>query len=210
VISPRSHDDEWRLPDASWPETAQFPELRTLTTSDIPVFRALRLDALRRHPEAFIPTYEEERAVDPSTIAPRFRDEWISNGNVIVGAFCNGWLAGAVGVRRGPRAKQRHKATVWLLYTDPAVRGRGVGRQLLLDAIERSRQDQEIELLHLSVSCESVAARRLYRSVGFEPYGIETQAIKLPDRYVDVELMSLHVGVPGDDRVVRLRVRDDA
>ncbi len=208
MISPRSHDDDWRLNEASWPHTAQFPELRTLTTSDIPVFRALRLDALRLHPEAFIPTYEEERAADPSTIAPRFRDEWVNNGNFIVGAFFNGWLAGAVGVRRWPRAKQRHKATVWLLYTDPAVRGRGVGRHLLLDAIERSRQDQEIELLHLSVSCESVPARRLYRSVGFKAYGIESQSIKLPDRYVDVELMSLHVGPLADDRVVHLRVRD--
>ncbi len=38
---------------------------------------------------------------------------------------------------------------------------------------------------------ESDAAHRLYASVGFEAYGVERQAMKLDDRFVDVTLMTL-------------------
>lgn len=167
---------------------------RMLTTADILAFRALRLEALRLHPESFVPTYDEERSVDPATIAPRFRNDWISGGNFILGAYVYGWLVGAVGVRRWPRHKQQHKATLWLLFTHAAVRGQGIGRTLLERVIEQCRHDPDLEQLHLSVGSESAAARRLYASVGFQPYGIEPHAMKLGDRYIDVELMALSVG----------------
>jgi ribosomal protein S18 acetylase RimI-like enzyme len=167
---------------------------RMLTAEDELTFRALRLEALRRHPEAFVPSYEEERGIDPEVIqSPRPRSDWMTGGNFILGAYAFGWLAGAVGVRRWPRRKQRHKATLWLIYTDPALRGQGAGRKLLEQAIDLCRSDPELELLHLSVGSESQAARVLYTSLGFEPYGMEPQAMKLEDRYIDVELMSLSV-----------------
>ncbi len=167
---------------------------RMLTAEDELAFRALRLEALRRHPEAFVPSYEEERGTDPEVIPPRLRSDWMTGGNFILGAYAFGWLAGAVGVRRWPRRKQRHKATLWLIYTDPALRGQGVGRKLLEQAIDQCRKDPELELLHLSVGSESEAARVLYISLGFQPYGMEPQAMKLEDRYIDVELMTLPVG----------------
>jgi ribosomal protein S18 acetylase RimI-like enzyme len=170
---------------------ATLLQIHPLTNDHIPVFAALRLDALRHHPEAFIPTYEEEIAVDPAAIASRFRNDWISDGNFILGAFSDGRLVGAVGVRRWARRKQRHRATVWLLFTDHSVRGQGIGRALLGAAIEQCRHHPEIELLQLSVSAESDTARRLYVNAGFQHYGMEPRAIKLTDRYVDVELMVL-------------------
>jgi ribosomal protein S18 acetylase RimI-like enzyme len=127
----------------------------------------MRLEALRRHPEAFILTYEDERAVDPAMIAPRFRDEWFRGENFIFGAFVGGWLVGAVGVRCGARVKQRHRATVWLHSTDPAVRGSGIGRRLLEDAIGRCREHLAITVMHLSVGGKSRVARDLYRRLGF-------------------------------------------
>lgn len=164
---------------------------RPLTPSDILAFHALRLEALRLHPESFVPTYDEERSIDPAAIAPRFRDDWISGGNFILGAYVFGWLVGAVGVRRWSRHKQRHKATLWLLFTHAAVRGQGIGRQLLEQAIDRCRRDPDLELLQLTVSGESDVARELYVSAGFQSYGIEQQALKLGDRYIDVELMAI-------------------
>lgn len=169
-------------------------EIRALTTSDTPAFRALRLDALRLHPESFVPTYEEERAADSRSVASRFRDDWIHGGNFILGAYRQGWLVGAVGVKRWPREKQRHKATIWIMYTTEEVRGQGTGRQLLDAALDRCRLDPEIELVHLSVSGESSAARTLYASAGFRTCGIEPRALKLgEDHYVDVEQMVLDV-----------------
>jgi GNAT superfamily N-acetyltransferase len=154
----------------------------------------LRLDALRLHPDAFVPTYEEERAADSRTIASRFRDDWIHDGNFILGAYRQGWLVGAVGVKRWPRQKQRHKATIWIMYIHEDFRGMGTGRQLLNAAIDRCRQDPDVELVHLSVSGGSPAARNLYLSAGFRSYGVEPRALKLgPDHYVDVEQFVLDV-----------------
>lgn len=166
---------------------------RPLGLADAPAFQALRLEALELHPESFVPTIDEERSVDPTAIAARFRNDWISGGNFIIGAFAFGWLAGAVGVRQWPRHKVRHKATVWMLYTRSGVRGQGIGRELLQRAIAQCRHDPDLEQLYLSVGSESEAARRLYLSAGFRPYGVEHQAMKLDDRYVDVELMAMPV-----------------
>lgn len=178
---------------APWLEPG-LTEIRTLTTSDIPAFRALRLDALRLHPESFVPTYEEERAVEGPAVAARFRDDWIRDGNFILGAYRDGWLVGAVGVKRWLRAKQRHKATVWLLYTQADARGQGTGRQLLTAAIDRCRLDPEIEMIQLSVGRESHTAHRLYHSLGFRSYGVEPRALRLDGHtYIDVELMALDI-----------------
>jgi len=171
--------------------TAPAVDIRALGIEHIPAFRALRLDALRQHPEAFVPTWEEERAVDPATVASRYRNEWISDGNFILGAFVHGGLVGAVGVRRWTRQKQRHRASIWLLYTDASVRGLGIGRALLEAAIDGCRRMPGIEMVHLSVSAESTSARRLYEAAGFRCYGVEPKAIRLEDRSIDVALMAL-------------------
>jgi ribosomal protein S18 acetylase RimI-like enzyme len=191
VVSLFSREPQRANPAPFRLSTASPIEVSPLTSDHILAFRALRLDALRRHPEAFVPTYEEERDVDPATIAARFRHDWLSDGSFLLGAFHDGRLVGAVGVRRWTRQKQRHRATMWILYTDPSVRGLGVGHELLRQGIERCRAHPEIEILTLSVSTESAAARRLYRDAGFRVCGIEPKAIRLPDRYVDVEQMAL-------------------
>lgn len=165
--------------------------IRTLTSLDIPAFRALRLEALRLHPETFVPTYEEERTDDPATIARRFRNDWIQDGSFILGAYLDDWLVGAVGIRRGTRKKHRHKATVWLLYTHLGVRRFGIGRGLLDEAIARCQSDRELEVLQLTVGNASKSAFRLYASAGFEQYGVERHAMKLDDQYIDVTLMAL-------------------
>lgn len=168
-------------------------ELRCLTRSDLPAFRVLRLQALRRHPEAFVPSYEEECDANPQALPAHLRDGWIHEGSFILGAFQGTTLVGALGVHRPIRRKQRHKAIVWILYTDQAVRGQGIGRRLLDTSIEECRGTQGLELLQLSVSAESLSARRLYELVDFQPYGREPSAIKLDDRSIDAELLTLRL-----------------
>lgn len=170
--------------------------LRTLSSLDLPAFGALRLEALHLHPETFVPTHEEEHSDDPAMEARQFRHDWISGGSFILGAYLSDVLVGAIGVRRSARWKHRHKATIWVLYTQVAVRGQGMGRMLLEDAIIRCRREPELEVLQLTVGSESEAAHRLYASVGFEAYGIERHAMKLDDRSIDVTLMAFDLSPP--------------
>jgi RimJ/RimL family protein N-acetyltransferase len=48
---------------------------------------------------------------------------------------------------------------------------------------------QHVELIQLGVATDNVAARQLYVSMGFEPYGIESRALQVDGRYVDEVLM---------------------
>ena len=50
-----------------------------------------------------------------------------------------------------------------------------------------------LEQLHLMVVTTNDAARSLYRSAGFEVYGIVNQALKIDTHYWDEELMALRL-----------------
>lgn len=59
-----------------------------------------------------------------------------------------------------------------------ACRGQGLGRQLMEHIIGYSRKELSPIVLHLTSRPQRVAANRLYRSLGFQPY--DTNVYKLP------------------------------
>ena len=83
--------------------------------------------------------------------------------------------------------KERHKAQVWGVYVTESARGQGVGKALLEALTKRAKTYPDLEQLSLGVATEQRAARRLYASFGFEVWGLERRALKLPDRYIDEE-----------------------
>ena len=54
-------------------------------------------------------------------------------------------------------------------------------------AIEHARV--QVAQLHAAVVTSNEAARSLYRSLGFEPYGMEPRGVACAGRYYDQELM---------------------
>jgi GNAT superfamily N-acetyltransferase len=90
--------------------------------------------------------------------------------------------------RKDPLLEGRHIGTLGLLVARP-YRRRGIGKALLRYTIERCRG--KFEQLELSVFFSNTAARDLYRSVGFQPWGVEPKAILREGRYTDVEHMVL-------------------
>jgi RimJ/RimL family protein N-acetyltransferase len=166
--------------------------IRFLEERDASAFRLLRLEALRELPELFSATYAEERELPREEYVRRFKEDWISGDNAIIGAFQGTRLVGGVGLRRWTREKQRHKAYIWILYVELDARGSGTGRQLLDAIITYSRDMEGLDQVQLSVSAESHLVRSLYASNGFRPYGREQGALKIDDRCVDLELMALY------------------
>jgi ribosomal protein S18 acetylase RimI-like enzyme len=55
-----------------------------------------------------------------------------------------------------------------------------------------------VEQVSLTVVSGQEAARGLYRSLGFEPYGLESRGLKIGDRYLDNEHMVLKLLESGD------------
>ena len=163
--------------------------IRPLTVADVDRYWPLRLRALYEEPGAFGSSYEDQCDRDMADVATRLL-EMTSGGGFVLGAFVGEELMGIVSLGRETYRKGRHKAGVYQVYVVPEVRGRGYGRRLMEDLLARARKIEGLEQLDLAVNTANAPARTLYIALGFEPYGLERRALKLPDGTVlDEELM---------------------
>jgi len=166
--------------------------VRKLTEADSADFWHLRLRALRDDPEAFSASYEESHPIPLASVVQRLREESTAGDNCILGAFETS-LVGMVGFLRQQRLKEQHKGTIWGMYVIPERRGCGIGKALLSQAIAHATNLAGLGQIHLAVVSTQEAARRLYRALGFEVYGVEPRALKVGQQYLDEELMVLRL-----------------
>src|SRR5690348_128298 len=157
------------------------PVISVLSKTDASEFWQLRLRALREEPESFAMAFEEARMV--GTLDS-------SCDSFVLGAFSPA-LSGMVGFFRRQGIKNRHKGTVWGMYVAPEVRGQGLARSLMSALISRAQELPDLEQLVLEVVTTNEAARQFYSSLGFVSYGLERRALRIGDRYLDEELLSL-------------------
>lgn len=161
-------------------------EVRRLAEADAADYRALRLRALREHPEAFTSSFEEDELKPLDWTRKR-----LSEGSVL-GAFEDGRLIGILGVSVDPRRKVRHIGEVFGMFVAPEYGGRGVGRALLDACIARAR-DAGLEELRLTVTAGNARAQTLYEHAGFRAFGVEPNAVKIDGRYFDKCHMALRL-----------------
>ena len=69
----------------------------------------------------------------------------------------------------------------------------GSSKALMSQAIAYAASVPGLMQIHLAVVTTQGAPRRLYRSLGFEVYGVEPRALKVGDRFLDEELMILRL-----------------
>jgi RimJ/RimL family protein N-acetyltransferase len=165
--------------------------VRTLGPDDAPALHALRLVALADHPEAFLRHVDEERALGAEGQRARLARNAASNGEAtMVGAFVADELVGTIGLIRDADRKRRHRAVVVAVYLRPDQRGRGLAGRLLDAALDRARDLPGIELVSLSTAAGNDAALALYRSRGFEAWGVEPDYLRAEGRsYDEVHLL---------------------
>jgi RimJ/RimL family protein N-acetyltransferase len=68
-----------------------------------------------------------------------------------------------------------------------------VARAMLEKVLAQCKTIDGLEEVNLAVGTFNQPARALYKSLGFETYGIEPRAIKIENTYVDEELMVLQL-----------------
>jgi RimJ/RimL family protein N-acetyltransferase len=161
--------------------------IRPLSPDDFGLFWPLRLLALRESPQAFGASYEESKNLPPEEAIRRLSPK---DGGFVLGAFAPE-LVGVTGFVRHDYAKGRHKGTIWGVYVVPEYRGRGVARAIMEKVLERCLAIEGLEEVTLAVASKNEAAQALYKSLGFETYGVEPRALKVDSEYVDEELMVL-------------------
>ncbi len=143
--------------------------ISAFTASEWREYRALRLRALKESPEAFCSTYsgsiqlpdedwqERLRGLDPSLERPLVARV----ANVDAGM---GW------VHIDPaEPRTAHLLQMWV---PPEHRGRGLGRELLSDAITWAKQNGASKMV-LGVTTGDSPARVMYESAGFVAVGDE-------------------------------------
>jgi RimJ/RimL family protein N-acetyltransferase len=165
--------------------------LRPLLATDAEAYQVLRLRSLQEHPEAFALALEDEQQTSLETVARRLAQS--SPERYILGAFEGETLIGILSFRRWEGLKIRHRASVGGMYVPPELRGRGVGKALLEEAIDRARAIAGIEDLILAVTVGNEQARALYLKVGFTPVAIDPRYMKVGERYFDIEWMQLRL-----------------
>jgi len=160
---------------------------RRLGPGDAAAFRALRLEALRLHPEVFAADHDEEAARPLDWFAERL----VAN-EVWAAAAPDGTLLGMAGLMRHATPKLRHKAVLWGVYVRTGARGAGLAAALVGVALAAARG--EVEEIRLTVTAGNAAATRLYEGFGFRAYGREERALRLAGRDYDDVLMALRLG----------------
>ena len=159
--------------------------IRRLIGDDAAVFRDIRLEGLKRHPEAFAASFEAEMAKDLAWFADRL------TRNAVFGAFHEGSLQGIAGFHAQRQEKMKHKGVLWGLYLREAARGSGLA-QTLVEAVEAHAR-QEVEVLSVTVVTSNKTARRLYDRLGYICYGTEPGALRVDGRDYDEALLEKHL-----------------
>lgn len=108
-------------------------QVRILTSEDADVWRALRLDGLKRFPEAFLTLYEEALARPIAQVAER-----LGHGNTL-GVFDDGACVGIASLHPQDRPQTRHRAEVSAVYVRPSAHGTGAGDALMSGLLDHAR-----------------------------------------------------------------------
>lgn len=168
-------------PDAPIPQKP-FKVCR-LDAQDAAVYRDIRLEGLKNHPEAFGSSWEDESRKPDAWWAER-----LETSTVFGGWIDDSPLLGVAGFHAHTASKLRHKAVLWGMYVRIEGRGTGLAARLVQRVIEHARP--LVEEICLTVVDSNIAGKRLYGAAGFEPYGIERRALKIGEEYFDEVLMA--------------------
>ena len=150
-------------------------QIRQLEVTDAPVYRALRLRALREHEDAFTSSFEEEK-VRP--LADTEKRLLAVDAGKLWGAYVAGQMAGMVGLSFETRIKNRHKGLLVSMYVAPEYSGKGLGLSLV-DTVVQDARATSLELVTLTVTDSNHAAIALYQKCGFTAFGTEPDAIRV-------------------------------
>lgn len=156
--------------------------IKRLEPTDGGIYRALMLRAYSEHETAFTSSFEER--------APKAVDWWSKRlsdpTSITLGAFDVGEaLIGTVRLEAYQRQRERHKIALTAMYVMKDYAGKGVGRRLVDEALSESRRMNGVELMNLTVTADNLPAVRLYSKAGFQSYGREIRAVKVPGAYLD-------------------------
>ncbi|MGV8833832.1 MAG: GNAT family N-acetyltransferase [Devosia sp.] len=155
--------------------------IRRLSSADVEAYRAIRLEALTNHPEAFTRTAEDfalQAVVDLGAVLDKL---------TFFGAETpEGDLVGIMAFDQGQK-RESHRGWLIQVYVQPAVRGTGCALALLEAVLDHARG--KVLQVHLGVGANNAPALGFYQKAGFEIYGTDPRFMAVNGRYIDEHMM---------------------
>ncbi|MFO0373710.1 MAG: GNAT family N-acetyltransferase [Alphaproteobacteria bacterium] len=158
-------------------------DIRKLLTEDWPLWKVIRLEALRLHPTAYGKSYEEECS-QPDHY---FKDCLLESD--IFGAFVEEILAGVAGFSLNNPLKAKHKGVFFALYVKEPYQNQGIAGRLVEMIIQHAKS--QVVQLHCAVNTTNAQALSLYQKMGFNIFGTEPRALKIGNNFHDLHQMVL-------------------
>ncbi|MCO7175447.1 GNAT family N-acetyltransferase [Sporolactobacillus kofuensis] len=161
---------------------------KKLTAEHAELYRTVRLEALKTHPEAYASDFETEqnRSMD------HFRTHLSDEQMLVVGGFDGDRLIAIASLHRESLPKMAHRATLTSVYVHPDYRGQQISRKIIeymIDAVKETG----VTKIYLFVMTDNEPAIRAYKKFGFVIYGEDRDAMKEKDGYVDEYLMVKYI-----------------
>lgn len=162
---------------------------RKIQAGESLLYREIRLECLKKHPESFGSSYETQAAL-PQLAFEQFIEQQ-TPGKFIVGAFDQDKLIGIGGFSQETKPKLAHQGTVVQVYVQSGFRGQKIGYHLLLTTLKEAFAIPAIEQIIISVFTTNASAYKLYTHLGFKEFALHKRYLKVNDHYHDLRLMMI-------------------
>ncbi|MGQ0614758.1 MAG: GNAT family N-acetyltransferase [Planctomycetaceae bacterium] len=134
----------------------------------------------------------DEFVLSADLIAKSARRALDSANSLHLLAVADGEAVASLTMEGCPHRKMRHVAELGLGVAE-GWRRQGLARALLDAAVREARRSPVLRRLQLRVFSNNLAARALYDAAGFLIEGMQREAVRIGNRYVDQVLMALSV-----------------
>lgn len=139
-----------------------------LAPEDWRSYRAVRLAALLDAPDAFGSTWAAEQDRQPAQWQARLTAAHSSGRDLPLVAMADARAVGLLWAKVD--ADDTRVVHLFQMWVAPEMRGQGVGKRLLAQAIAWARS-VHAQFVQLGVTCADTPALRLYRAAGFQAVG---------------------------------------
>ena len=158
-------------------------------STDLEVFKDIRVESARDAPESFRAT-EEEMESEP---IDSFRKQLTGQAGklIFIGAFEGSALVGVAALYFDKSQKLSHKATVGSVFVKRTHRGRTIGKMLMTELLRIGREEEKLHQVDLTVNVANTVAIDLYQNLGFKIFGTEKNAAIVDGKSYDEHHMQL-------------------
>ncbi len=146
-------------------------QCRMLKPEDAELFRSVRLEALKEAPNDFESSFESESQM----LLPELQQ--LMQQHAIVGGLLAGQLKGFAIIDAVRLPRLAHRARLSSVYVTRDVRGTGAAESMLNWMLKEFTR--YFSLYRLGVREDNERAIAFFKKVGFEPIGVEPQALFL-------------------------------